>query len=243
MQILRTAQELSTYLKNTDCKPGCFADTSFLYGVAYRDDRFFESANDILDLLSENLIPLYANVISRMEFVDLILRKQITEGCVTMFNEIERERNGSKLFNLLKNIRDRHTAGHRENQSYKIGETQLKNLRRLVSTYSPGFTWKEFCHKYTGALLVSEWKMIEEELGLNFVEILEDATSELFKEPLLWADMVQVMGMNGMRGPDAMIVNLFLKSNFQLLITGDSDFEDCLRDSGKSSADKAVLIL
>jgi hypothetical protein len=55
--------------------------------------------------------------------------------------------------------------------------------------------------------------------------------------------MVQIMGKNGMRGSDAMILNLYLKSEFPLLITGDSDFESCLRDSGESVADKAVLIL
>lgn len=89
----------------------------------------------------------------------------------------------------------------------------------------------------------TEWKMLEEDLGLNFVEILEGATSEFFSEPLLWNDMVQVMGKNGMRGPDAMILNLFLKSAFPLLITGDGDFESCLKDSGGAAANKAVLFL
>src|SRR4051812_22309580 len=131
MRILRTAQELSTYLKSTNCKPGCFADTSFLYGVAYRDDRLFEKANDVLDILSENSIPIYANVISRMEFVDLILRKQLTAACVALFDELEPDSDNKELFNLLKNIRDRNTAALRINESYKISETQIKKLRKL----------------------------------------------------------------------------------------------------------------
>ncbi|MGK5089650.1 hypothetical protein WDW86_19020 [Bdellovibrionota bacterium FG-2] len=235
MQLLRTPQELSTFLKSTDCKPGCFADTSFLYGVAYQDDRLFDKANDVLDLLSEKSVPIYANVISRMEFVDLILRKELTSACVALFDEFERGPENLELFNILKNIRDR--------ESYKINETQIKKLRTLIVELTAGRDWKSFCAKYTGALLVSEWKITEEELGLNFVEILEGATSEIFKEPLLWGDMVRIMGKNGMRGPDAMILNLFLKSNFPLLITGDSDFETCLEDFGECSADKAVLIL
>jgi predicted nucleic acid-binding protein len=102
MQILRTAQDLSAYLRSTNCKPGCLADTSFLYGLAYRDDRLFEKANDVLDLLSEKSVPIYTNVISRMEFVDLILRKQLTAGCVALFNELERSAENQELFNLLK---------------------------------------------------------------------------------------------------------------------------------------------
>lgn len=243
MRILRTAQELSTYLKSTDCKPGCFADTSFLYGVAYEDDRLCEKANDVLDLLSENSVPIYANVISRMEFVDLILRKQLTAACVALFDELERSPANQELFNLLKNIRDRNTAAIRDHESYKINETQIKKLRKLIVESTAGTDWKAFCGKYTGALLVSEWKMTEEELGLNFVEIPEGATSEFFKEPLFWNDMVEIMGKSGIRGPDAMIANLFLKSSFPLLITGDSDFESAIADSGGNHSDKAVLIL
>lgn len=243
MQILRTAQALSTYLKNKNCKPGCFADTSFLYGVAYRDDRLFERANDVLDLLSENAVPIYANVISRMEFVDLILRKQLTAACVALFDELEPSSDNKELFNLLKNIRDRNTAARRDHESYKINESQIKKLRKLIINSTAGTDWKGFCGKYTGALLVSEWRMTEEEMGLNFVEILEGATSEFFKEPLLWNDMVQIMGKNGMRGPDAMIVNLFLKSSFPLLITGDSDFESAMTDSGGGHPEKTVFIL
>jgi hypothetical protein len=40
-----------------------------------------------------------------------------------------------------------------------------------------------------------------------------------------------------------MIVILFLKSSFPLLITGDSDLESAMLDSGSSHPDKAVVIL
>jgi hypothetical protein len=55
--------------------------------------------------------------------------------------------------------------------------------------------------------------------------------------------MVEVMGEYGLRGPDAMIVNLFSKSSFQILITADSDFESCLSDPLISSSDKAIFLL
>lgn len=242
MIVLRTATDLSAYLKDKGCKPGCFADTSFLYGVAYDDDRLFEKANDIHDLLSENSIPIYANVISRMEFVDLILRKQMTNACISLFSQLQRTEANQTLFNLLKNIRDKDTAA-KGKESYKISESQFKKLRKEIVDATAGTDWKNFCGKYVGTTLLPEWKIVEEDLGLNFVEILEGDTSEFFDEPLHWNDMVQVMGKNGMRGPDAMIMNLFLKSKFPLLITGDTDFESCLIDSGQNLTEKAIVIL
>ena len=242
MKVLRTLNDLSEFLRNKGCNPGCFADTGFLYGIAYDDDRLHEKANAVHDQLSENSVPIYANVISRMEFVDLILRKQMTSACISLFGQINRTASNETLFNLLKNIRDNDTAA-RGSESYKIGESHFKKLRKLIVAATADIDWKSFCGKYVGTTLLPEWQLLEEDLGLNFVEILEGSVSEVFNEPLLWNDMVQVMGKNGMRGPDAMILNLFLKSKFPLLITGDSDFEDCFEHSVGSTNDKAILIL
>lgn len=242
MRILRTSDELSEYLNANDCKAGCFADTGFLYGAAFKDDRLFGKASDAVELIAEREIPLYANVISRMEFIDLILRKQLTAGCVELLGRLEQNDENEKLFNLLKNIRDNQTAAKRNKESYKISENHLKKLRGIIKQFGSEYDWNRFCAEYADRLLFNEWKMLEEDLGLNFVEVLDGGTSEFFKEPLRWNDMVQIMGKHGMRGPDAMIANLFLKSRFQLLITGDSDFETVLEDSPDAN-DKAVFIL
>lgn len=85
-------------------------------------------------------------------------------------------------------------------------------------------------------------KLLEKEFGLNFVEVMEGQSSDLFYSDLKWSDMVALMGLNGIRGPDAMILNLFTKSKFPLLITADSDFERCLPDELKQ-AEKAIYFL
>ncbi|MBK9322382.1 MAG: hypothetical protein IPM97_05420 [Bdellovibrionaceae bacterium] len=91
-------------------------------------------------------------------------------------------------------------------------------------------------------MLKNEWQIMEEELGLHFVEVLEGQTSDIITEPLKWIDMVQTMGDLGIRGPDAMILNLFTSSNLPLLITADKDFE--FKDSDdKSNLGKTILIL
>ena len=105
MQILRSVNELSKFLSTSKCQAGCLADTGFLYGLAYKDDRLFELANDVHDLLSEKNVPVYANVISRMEFVDLIFRKQVTIGCVQIFKTSTTHSYGKEIYNILKDIR------------------------------------------------------------------------------------------------------------------------------------------
>lgn len=50
MHILRNLAEVSAFLETTDSQIGCLADTNFLYGLAYEDDRLFDAANDALDL-------------------------------------------------------------------------------------------------------------------------------------------------------------------------------------------------
>ena len=243
MQVLRSLDDLSDYLKNHDCKDGCFADTGFLYAVSYQDDRLHNIASQVLDVLAEHEIPIHANVISRMEFIDLIFRKQITLGAIRLFDSLKPTIASKNLFNLLKDIRDKNTASQRENRSYKIDEGRLKKLRKELSQVLEIMSWKKFCKTYSGKMLVNEWTIMEEEIGLNFVEVMDGGISEEITSPLRWSDMADMMGEHGLRGPDAMILNLFTNSRFPLLITTDGDFEFCLDDQLLFAKDKAIFHL
>ncbi|MBX3018753.1 MAG: hypothetical protein KF767_12745 [Bdellovibrionaceae bacterium] len=243
MKIMKSLEDLSRHFDELGEQPKCLADTGFLYALAYDDDRLFNQANDLLDLLSDHDVSLYANVISRMEFVDLIFRKQVTQGCIRLFGTLKKESRDPSIFNLLKDIRDQDTAARRQQQSYKIDERRLKKLRKHLDQAYDIEDWKEFCKKFVGSMLVNEWTMIEEDLGLNFIETMEGRISDLFDTPLRWTDMVNLMGEHGLRGPDAMIVNLFSKSKFPIFITTDSDFESCFSDQRVSAASDKVIYL
>lgn len=243
MQIIKGIDSFKKYLKTYTVNHGCLADTGFLYALSYKDDRLFEFANDVHDLLVECEVPIYSNVISRMEWLDLIFRKQVTFGCIQVFETATRHSFQKPIYNTLKNIRDRNTASNKNNESYKIDESRLKKLRKnLIKEYGV-IDWTDFCSKYVDQKLTNEWEFIEQELGLNFVEIMEGQVSDLFDSELKWKDMVDVMGKQGLRGPDAMIVNCFNKSKFELLITSDSDFEYCFTDPIQQISTKSILIL
>lgn len=243
MTVLKSIHALLTYFADNEGPSSCLADTGFLYALAYEDDRLHKKATEISDLLAERQIAIYTNVVARMEFVDLIFRKQVAQGAINLFEAIDSQRCPKNLLNLLKNIRDKDTASQREKQSYKIEEFRLKKLRKLIEEAYGLSHWRIFCKNYIERILLNDWQVFEEELGLNFVEVLENEISDLIHSPLRWQDMVQLMAEHGLRGPDAMIANLFDKSLFPLLITTDGDFENCFTDPFRNDSDKAVLLL
>lgn len=243
MKLLRTVDGFKVFLEKNTAELGCLADTTFLYALSHEDDRLYNIAIEIADLLAEKSIPIYTNVVGRMEFVDLLFRKQITLGAIELFAALPPISIHKNTYNLLKNIRDQDTAHRRSRNSYKVSENRLKALRIAIE-HSPNLlSWEKFCNEYTGSKLFNEWQIMEQELGLNFVELLEGQTSPLFNEPVLWPDMVQLMSDQGMRAPDAMIANLFAKSKFKLFITGDGDFETCFNHSFYDQEDRAILLL
>lgn len=243
MKILRGLESFKEYLKNHSVKTGCLADTGFLYALSYDDDRLFEHANDVHDLLCDYKIPIYSNVISRMEWIDLIFRKQVTLGCVQTFKYASVQSSHKPIYKLLKDIRDKDSAAQNNKESYKVDEGRLKKIRKLLINEYGVIDWADFCSKYVDEKLTNEWQSIEADLGLNFIEVMEGKLTNLFESELNWKDMVAIMGKQGLRGPDAMIVNCFDKSKFELLITSDGDFEYCFTDPIQQMSSKSILIL
>jgi hypothetical protein len=110
MLILNTLEELTNYIKRTDVTIGCLADTGFLYGATFDDDQYFEQSLDVIDILTNFKIPIFSNVVSRLEFVDLVFRKQVTRGAIQVFDAMTPNSASKTAFNLLKNIRDQNTS-------------------------------------------------------------------------------------------------------------------------------------
>lgn len=239
MQVLRGIDSLRKFL--SDSRSGILADTGFLYAAADTDDRLNDKALEVYELLEEFEIPVYVNVISRMEFADLVFRKQLTIGAIETYEKMSGDQTRS-LFNFLKSVRDENTAQLRSGQSYKIAEGKIKKLRAHFEELD-GAAWRIFCQQYAGEKLSNEWKILEEEFGMEFIEVMEGQTSDVIEKPLYWSDMIQVMGREGLRGPDAMITNLFLKSGLPLLITTDEDIIKSFADDDPEHANKSVFHL
>ena len=239
MRVLRGLDSFKKFIDSS--RSGVLADTDFLYASADTDDRLNDKALEAFEILEELEVPIYVNVISRMEFADLIFRKQLTIGAIETYEKMGSE-DHRDLFNFLKSIRDENTAHRRSGQSYKVAEGRLKKLRAHFEGVSET-AWKVFCGQYAGEKLSNEWKILEEEFGMKFIEVLEGQTSDIIEKPLYWGDMIQVMGREGLRGPDAMITNLFIKSRLPLLITTDADIVKSFGDDDPDHIEKYVFHL
>lgn len=242
MQILNGVEQFKNFINQTDCRSGCLSDTGFLYGVSYTDDRVYKQALEVFLFLEEHHIPVHANVVTRMEFIDLIFRKQLTLGAISLFQNMDSKTFYKSLYNFLKKIRDDDTVSKKNKNSFKIGDRQLKQLREKLKETLGIAGWQNFCENYTDQMLLNEWEILEEELGLHFIEIMEGQTSPLIPLPLKWKDMVKTVGQLGIRAPDAMTINLFKACSLNLLITADKDFEIPENDE-PNLKDKAILIL
>lgn len=243
MRVIRGIDELEQFLATEGCEPGCLADTGFLYAASFMDDRVYQKAIDAFDLFAEFAVSIYANVITRMEFIDLVFRKQLTIGAVELAKCATMSTTNKGLVNLLRNIQIQDAAHKNRKQSYKISEGRLKDLREEFELAMGPTGWLEFCAKHSGDMLFNEWEILEEDLGLNFIEVMEGQTSDIVNQPLHWSDMVRLVGKRGVRGPDAMTTNLFLKSRLPLLVTTDSDIVSAIDPADPDHANKTVLHL
>ncbi len=242
MKVLRGLDQLTEFMNRVDCSDGCLADTGFLYGMSYKDDRVYPQSLEVSLVLEEKNIPIHTNVIGRGEFVDLVFRKMLTRGAMKLYKSMDSHTDQRSLFNFVKAIRDREVRDKRNRKSYKIGERELKDLRKEIVTIAGTSGWRSFCSTYAGEMLVNEWEYLEDDYGLYFIELMEGQTSRLVPRPLLWREMVETMGKFGIRGPDAMILNLFKSCSLNLLITSDQDFNFSEVDDPELEK-KAVLIL
>lgn len=113
-----------------------------------------------------------------------------------------------------------------ESRSYKLNEGQLKKSRKFLThngTQPEG--WSLFCKKYFSEPFKNEVRILEEDLGLNFIDLKEDEIHPMFNDFLSWSSLEDVVADSGLRCFDSMIVNFFSKSKFSALARGDIDFK------------------
>jgi hypothetical protein len=67
-----------------------------------------------------------------MELINLIFRKQVTIGCVKLFESVTSHSFHKPIYNTLKDIRDKNTAATRKFESYKVDEGRLKKVRKQL---------------------------------------------------------------------------------------------------------------
>lgn len=242
MRLISDVSEFKSFVESSEkVARGCVVDTSVLFAVTY-ESKSHLAATEAMEFLAEKSVPLISNVTTRSEFLDVIIRRQLTCGVIEFFNRYGKTIDSStRLFKILKSVRDKESENESQGDVYVLEPTRLKEIRRLLSDDGNRVSrWLQFCAHYLSPRLQDEWELLEDEYGLTFLEVLEGEINDYFPKGLLWKDLVKLAGRSGLRSSDAMILNFFGSSVFEVLVTRDHDFKYFAEIQGD---DKTIVLL
>jgi hypothetical protein len=222
--------ELTSFLSaHPAAKRGCLVDTTILFSVGYPLDIFNEDAEAVFSILIDQQVPIYSNLNVRMEYLELHRRVLIAECLIDLLKDREGVLD-SVVVQRLKSLRTRYRTAHESGKGFKLSDKEIKDLRSLLAEYSFGDKdgWELFCGNYLQGKIEVVWNEMVDQFGLNFIGLrADDEISELY-EPFSWDAATRLMGQFGIGSVDAMILELFLSSPLQILITSDRDMAYCV---------------
>ncbi len=206
---------------------GCIVDTNVLFAAAYAPDIHNEWAEALFAKLYELRIPIYTNINIRSEFIDLNRRVLMPESLLDFFDD-QRESLDLETHAKLKSLRTRKEKAAREQRTFKLSDPEIKEFRRLLSRANPRgvAAWELVCGTYFGPYLTPVWDDIVRELNIQFIGTRAIDEGPLFQSHPTWPDMLKLVGRFGIGSTDAMIINLYLKSNLALIVTTDNDVSE-----------------
>ena len=147
----------------------------------------------------------------------------------------------------IKKLKEIHTALHpgaklerrqkkvAEEKNTKMDPIQIKMWRRLLLQYSfDGIDgWALFCRDFLTGKIHRIWQDTEKFFALNFISTRAGEVSPHLDRFPNWENAVDLMERYGLASFDAMIVNMFLCSRIQLLLTADLEMADCVSKESK----------
>ncbi|MBI3534785.1 MAG: hypothetical protein HY072_04790 [Deltaproteobacteria bacterium] len=215
---------------------GCIVDTNLLFAASFPLDTYNEWAEGVFKTLHSLNIPIFTNLNVRSEFIELNRRVLIPEGLVDMYNDLA----GNLTLELeqqLKSLKTLKQKAANGNRTFKFNDSDIKKYRRLLTKFihtSGSNGWDLFCRDYFCPYIKDVWNDVIGELKIQFLGTREIESGEFFTSRPEWKDMVDVVGRTGIGSSDAMIVNMFLKSKFSLIVTTDYDVESAVHKIGEN---------
>ena len=244
MSLLWGYSDLSNLLsKVPGVKSGIVVDTNILISATYDFDTFFDETNDLLDLLIANNIPLYCNVNVRAEFLEIHRRIIFTEALLSLEAAVTLSTLPLELSKKLSSLRSNQKKREQDGRApVRLGEADIKGYKLLMIREQgiKGNLWDTFCADYVGDNLAKTWDVMVENVGLNFLSMRqEDQDNHLLTRPD-WGDAVKLMSQQGVSSSDAMILNMFLASKFQAILSSDTDIGIAITSVNR--ADKVCIL-
>lgn len=239
--------ELDTLLKAyPNAKKGFLIDTNILVAATYDLDKYNEIAVNFIDSLADREIPLYCNVNIRSEFLEIHRRIVISESLLDFEEKCNKAKLPPKLASELTSYRnsyERKRKNKPDEPPRRLSESEIKVFKLMMVNIHGNFgndLWTEFCNNNIGTKIIELWEETEKGFGLNFLSLRkEDQELHLNQRPE-WEDVVRLMTNPALSSADAMIVNMFFVSKFEVIASSDIDIAIVLKKSTLS--DKHAII-
>lgn len=217
---------LEPWLSNE--KPiGVFTDTTILFSATFPSDPFNDESEAAFDALSKAGVPPFVSVNVRAEFLENHRRAAFGDCLVDFLNDLKGDLDGPLLLKLQSHKR-LHQQKADEGKNTRLDVNQIKNWRALLRNQVVGDKngWNLLCRIYLKKQIATEWSNAEKELSLNFISTRASDQPPLLKAQPSWDRVIDLMGDYGLASADAMILNLFMCSKIQALLTSDRELAD-----------------
>ncbi len=195
MSVIRSKDLLTFLNSNPSMKKGCLVDTNILFAANYSFDRFHEPAIEIFDTLIKERVPRFVNVNVRSEFINLTRKVVIAHALMDAFHA-EGKRLPYDVYNKLKSIRKRSLDKENIDSLFRIQDSEIESVRNLFINYYPDQhqdLWDWFCEDHLVGKIASEWNWVEEDFGINFLNLRHAESYYHLIDELRWSDAVSIV--------------------------------------------------
>lgn len=217
----------------TEAHRGILVDTNFLISLTYELSKFYEKSIELYELISERSYKIFCNVNVRNEFLEVQRRIILTEALISCNTDPKvKDFLPPHIRGRIRSLQTRREAAIKNDKHPTIlsdGELKSYSLDLSEIEYNGENLWQALCEDYLKDNLVELWKILENEFNVNFLSVRStDLSNHLKKEPN-WKDTVHIIESHGIGSSDAMIINMFICTNFFFLITSDKEVANTIR--------------
>lgn len=217
--------DIDSYLKTIDPNKGCLVDTNFLISLTEENHHYYEDSIFIFEKLIEYNISIYYTVTVRSEFLDYQRKVKVTERLMDMLTPNTKWKISNEVQKMLKKYKGWIDNQPKENELPCLNDSKIKEIKKvfLPKTQSGKIGWIEFCNEFLSDQLVNIWEPLKEQLSLNYIDMQNTDSQELFTKKLEWKRMCSLSEKTALGSSNAMILNVLDSSALPFIVSADYD--------------------
>jgi len=205
---------------------GCLVDANLLVAsTSLEPHPFYDDAAFLFEKFSQYEVPLYTTVTVRTEYLDVIRRQIITEKLMEIYADSSRFKLAEAVKKELKTHRTWLDVQAAKNELPILPDQRIKSCKQAFDprNHSGKLGWMAFCDTFLKGQLIIHWEKLQNELGINYLQLRGSESEKYLLRPIEWEAMYAISEQSGVSSNDAMILNAFATSKFEVLATADYD--------------------